>query len=73
MKFINKDEHSEIHFTIGERWRLFFKGCLKLDHLNAYRFYSGFLSIVSHAMDKYGDGRKHGQQEVGTEIKVKND
>lgn len=71
MKFNHLDNYSEIRFSWNERLRILFKGKIKFDHLNSYRFYASFMHLISLAVKKYGDADKHGLQEQHQEIEIK--
>jgi hypothetical protein len=69
MKFNHLDNHSEIQFSLKERLKILFKGKIKFDHFNSYKFYASFMHLISSAVEKYGDASKHGLQKQGSEIK----
>jgi len=71
MKFNHLDSHSEIQFSLKERLRILFKGKIKFDHFNSYKFYANFMHLISSAVQKYGDADKHGLQKSDSEIKSK--
>jgi hypothetical protein len=71
MKFNHLDDYSEIQFSFKERIRILFKGKIKFDYLNSYRFYANFMHLISSAVQKYGDAGKHGLQKSDSEIKSK--
>jgi hypothetical protein len=70
MKFNHLDNHSEINFSFKERLMILFKGKVKFNHLNSYKFYSSFMHMISLAIEKYGDAKKHGLQKLDSEIKI---
>jgi hypothetical protein len=61
MKYFFTEKGLIIKFSFKERLIFFIKGFIKLNCYESYKHSAFLLKLVSEAIQKYGDGKIHGE------------